>query len=327
MFLLALIGLGGFLFGLLGVMLYSSSPGRCRRKYVASACALSLCLAAFSGYALWSGQPPLVWAVPLLLVSVFFTAWFVMTHPLVDRALACMPIVQPRAIRAMLWALFMMGSIALGLREGLSEAVEEYDGDAVANLERANGFVKPLKLEPILPSIARTDKGREIKLYKYSNPEDVPSDAEVLKRQKKLLASMALSEQVIALGLSTHGTNCFGRVFAGARYWLKGEDVPAILEDNHYYKVRRPMPNDVAIYYREDGTVEHAGTVRFAEPKGLIIVSSKWGRFGSFLHRHDLTLYSDANCTFYRTERKGHTLVGIDYRPASMESAALPGEE
>ena len=314
--LLALIGLGGCSLGLLAVILYSSR--RPRKVYVGLLATLISGLGIFSAYAAWCRQPTLVWAAPLLLIGAFFALWLVLTHPIIDRGLAYLPIIKPRLIRSFVWALFMVGSLALGLRESISEADDDPDGlEAVSLLERTYATAQPPTLEAIAPSIARTDKGREIKLYKHANPETLPDDAEIMKRQKKLLASMALSEHVIALGLSTQGTNCFGVVFAGGRYWLKGEDVPAILQDNNYYKVRRPLPNDVAIYYRADGSVEHAGTVRFSEPKGLIIVSSKWGRFGRFLHRHDLTLYTDVNCTFYRSERKGHALTGINYTPAS----------
>jgi len=43
----------------------------------------------------------------------------------------------------------------------------------------------------------------------------------------------------------------------------------------------------------------------------VILVESKWGMSGRFIHRHDRHPYANTTCAFYRSPRAGHLLHGI----------------
>jgi hypothetical protein len=71
-----------------------------------------------------------------------------------------------------------------------------------------------------------------------------------------------------------------------------------------------PRPLDLAIYRDAKGEVAHIGIVRAIRPE-VILIESKWGWGGLFLHPHEAHPYAPATCVFYRSERAGHLLQGL----------------
>lgn len=84
-----------------------------------------------------------------------------------------------------------------------------------------------------------------------------------------------------------------------------------ILSDNGYCAVSQVQTGDLAIYRDRAGQVIHSGVVVGESLQGVVMVESKWGKLGRFIHSADRHDYSDAICTFYRSPRPNHLLRGI----------------
>jgi hypothetical protein len=104
--------------------------------------------------------------------------------------------------------------------------------------------------------------------------------------------------------------NCHGWIFAGGRFGVEDQYIPRILADNGYTEATQPCEGDLVIYYHETA-VAHAGRVQSVE-RGVVVVMSKWGPFGVFLHPVEAQPFSPS-WSFQRTTRGGHLLF-IDRR-------------
>ena len=124
-------------------------------------------------------------------------------------------------------------------------------------------------------------------------------------------------DRVIRTSEADQECNCHGWVFAQGRFWVRGANVDAILEDNGYVTTETAQPDDVVIYRNAKGKVIHSALVRSVASEGLL-VESKWGKTGRFIHPHDRHPYVDARCSFYRSPRQGHLLRDM--------SATVPDE-
>jgi hypothetical protein len=110
-------------------------------------------------------------------------------------------------------------------------------------------------------------------------------------------------------------------VFTGGRFWVRGGQVEQLLKDNGYRSTTTPLPGDL-IVYRENATglVAHTGLVRTViEETGKVLIESKLGSLGRFIHSADQHPYDDTAATYYHTARGGHLLHGLDgvRRPSS----------
>jgi len=151
---------------------------------------------------------------------------------------------------------------------------------------------------------ARTDRGQNIPLFHFDLHTPVEAAEAVI------LAEAQYQHKVIRLSENDPAANCHGWVFTGGRFGIRNPDVPAILADNSYVVVSSPAVGDLAIYANGD-QITHSGIVRVLEPEGLVLIESKWGPFGTFLHPMGTQPFSGL-CTFYRSPRRGHLL---DLRP------------
>ena len=153
---------------------------------------------------------------------------------------------------------------------------------------------------------AVTDKGRPIRLGKATaGPEyqaNVPAeDARV---------TTAYTGRVIQTAPPDAASNCHGWTFTGGSHWVRCEDVDMILEDNDYEVVSTPEPDDIIIYRDEAGTAIHSGVVRCVTKDGLVLIESKWGPLGRYLHTPEGQCYG-SSYTYYRTTRLTHLLRGL----------------
>src|SRR5262249_17731523 len=171
-----------------------------------------------------------------------------------------------------------------------------------------------------LPVVASTDQGFQIPLYEPARPEDA-SPAE---------PSVHMTHGPFALHLitSTRGRgacNCHGWVFTGGRYWLLGKDLDRILADNGYETVTGPAAGGGVIFRDGGGGTLHSRIVRGRTGEGQVLVESKWGRMGCFIHTPEDQPYA-AEWKFYRSPRKGHSLSGTDtpYKPGSTSRRGAP---
>jgi len=121
-----------------------------------------------------------------------------------------------------------------------------------------------------------------------------------------LLAASDFQTKVLRLTGPNADCNCHGWIFTGGQYGIRNSDVPMILADNGYLRVESPQEGDLAIYDNR-GEYTHSGRVRLTRPEGGVLIESKWGPFGVFLHALDAQPFSGV-CTFYRSPRSGHRL-------------------
>ena len=90
-------------------------------------------------------------------------------------------------------------------------------------------------------------------------------------------------------------------------YGVASEDVDTILADNGYEVVGEPREGDIVIYRDGLGHVQHTGLVRFVGTDGLVLVESKWGSLGIYLHTPKEQPYGEF-FNFRRSSRPGHEL-------------------
>ena len=102
--------------------------------------------------------------------------------------------------------------------------------------------------------------------------------------------------------------NCHGLVFASKRTGIHRSDVfQTILDDDGYTEIEREdvLPGDVALYYNEDGDIEHSAIVTSEPDKNLKIpqVVSKWGRYKEAVHAANDCPYTFFNVRYYRVTK------------------------
>lgn len=193
------------------------------------------------------------------------------------------------------------------------------------DLEEAIPPEQQVVLQEIQDSSVSTDRGRPVLVRTNVFPTAGRLDSESLRRQVAVLANMGLRDQVIHIPSGWQNCNCHGWVFTEGRYWVGGEEVEKILKDNRYRPVDHPKVGDLAVYRSSSNqSVSHTGIVRYLGPNGLVLVESKWGNLGRFIHPHNVHCYVGDPCTFHRSERKSHTLLGLHFH--SSDSAAPDSE-
>jgi hypothetical protein len=148
---------------------------------------------------------------------------------------------------------------------------------------------------------AVTDQGREIVLFQF---ELIASPALL---DELLVEGEDLSQKVIRVAGPDAACNCHGWVFTGGQVGVASEDVDPILADNGYRVVFDVREGDVIVYRDNMGHVRHTGLVRFVGGDGLVLVESKWGPLGLYLHFPQDQPYGNL-FAYYRSPRAGHAL-------------------
>jgi hypothetical protein len=156
-------------------------------------------------------------------------------------------------------------------------------------------------LDPQYP-VGLTDLGGEIVLFRYDGSRSPETLADILVQQEEL------SQKVIRVAGPEAACNCHGWVFTDGRYGVSSEDVDRILADNGYQIVEPPQEGDIVIYRDALDRPSHTGLVRFVGADGLVLIESKWGPLGIYLHTPTDQPYG-RNYHFYRSARPGHVLT------------------
>lgn len=283
-----LVGLVGLLF---------RWPAKSHRRALGVA---ALALGGLGAAAAAGGHPRIAWLAPALLAGVC-AASLALGSPRLRRGGAWLLglLGRPR----LPWAVLVAGgpALALGWLSWLdAQAPAWVPGPDYASAHRS------VPLEAVRPSPAFTDAGRPLPLYRPAEE----ADPEALRSADAYaIEAWGLGEHAIRTGPPSQDCNCHGWVFADGRYWVRGEDVPHILRDNGYRVVADPRPGDLIIYGEggEGQAVSHSGIVRAAGPGGPVLVESKFGKAGRFIHAPDAVRYG-ASYTYYRSGREGHRL-------------------
>jgi hypothetical protein len=87
------------------------------------------------------------------------------------------------------------------------------------------------------------------------------------------------------------------------------------LSDNGYQEVSEPQEDDLAIY-TSAGKITHSGVVRMVDKHAPILIESKWGPLGVYLHAIDQQPFPGA-CKFFRSPRANDLLI---MRPSEFDS-------
>ena len=190
---------------------------------------------------------------------------------------------------------------------------------SMATWNRQHVLVSP-GVRVVEPSPARTDRHEPVRLNAVLH-EATPADLLPAYEAADLHAN-GFEQQVVRVAPPTALYNCHGWVFAAGQYLIADTEVEAILRDNDYQAVRTPLPGDLIIYRDAENFIIHSGIVRVAEPDGLLLIESKWGMMGRFLHPPAAQPFA-TSWTYYRSPRSGHMLLGLDDKsPATPYPAA-----
>lgn len=164
----------------------------------------------------------------------------------------------------------------------------------------------PVELDGPPSLTVPTDGGRSVPLFSISSLQAI-SEAQ----ESEHLRLFQTGNKAIQTSTADPTTNCHGWVFTGGRHWLRGQSVEAILEDNGYTETTEPEAGDVVVYRNSQGEVTHSGIVR-GNADGLILIESKWGRLGRFIHTPVAHPYRTHVPTYYSSERTSHVLTGLE---------------
>lgn len=157
--------------------------------------------------------------------------------------------------------------------------------------------------------VAVTDRNRPISVYRLSEADPDASDT-----GDSVIVDIA--ESTIQRGPPSLDANCHGWVFLDSQFMINGDAVQQILDDNAYELVEEPKPGDVIIYRDDNRRIVHSGLVRGILNDNTVIIESKWGTEGVFLHDPDGTPYT-VDYEYYRSPRTDHRvkLVPADEFP------------
>lgn len=154
------------------------------------------------------------------------------------------------------------------------------------------------------PSVARTDQGRAIPILHLRTLGVANNHGSGKPRTE---VPPELRPFLITLSPPNDQSNCHGWVFAGGRGHLGEEFVDSILRDNRYEKVDRPRAGDLIVYWSCEGKFDHTGLVKATGSNGFVLIESKWGLDGLFLHEPKNQVYGET-FTYFRSPRNGHLL-------------------
>jgi hypothetical protein len=288
-------GLAGTLLGLAGLFLC----GWRRWGWASPAACLALAAAGAAGAAARLEQG--YW-LPLLALAAVWGLFLFVRSPVAGwlARLVRTPRVQ--------WALLLLAGPALMLWLGGRLADE-----AAPLFNPPPGLFDPeaVGLSELPGTTAVTDAGTTLPLF----TPNLSAEGPPLVDEDTYLRQQRLKHGVLRLAPPGPEYNCHAWVFTGGRHWLRGEHVDQVLEDNGYRPTAAPRPGDVAVYRNGAAEVVHSGLVHTVSADGLVLIESKWGGLGRYLHSPSDHCYGGAVCTYYRSPRQGHLLTVNEVGP------------
>jgi len=162
-----------------------------------------------------------------------------------------------------------------------------------------------IELREVRTVKAVTDRGRRIRLGTLGRPV---SEADLSGVENDHIRTHDLNRKIIVRTKPDPSCNCHGWLFTDGQFWVAGDAVDDILEDNQYTLVSTPSVGDLAVYRAIKGEVVHTGIVRSVD--GCTLIESKWGPMGRCIHCPEDQPFG-GECQFYRSARSGHLLRGL----------------
>lgn len=142
-------------------------------------------------------------------------------------------------------------------------------------------------------------------LYANQKPRTFSQMEDLLEWEAEtLLSDPHYAQQFIRTGPPELLYNCHGWTFAQGERAVTDAEVNELLQNGRYRKVNMAMPGDIVIYYDKAGDICHSGIIKATGRQGFILVESKWGSAGRFLHKHNLPQVQ-TRYEFYRRTSPG----------------------
>jgi hypothetical protein len=307
--LIALVGVGGSILGLLCIL----GSGRSGSWWLWVNAVVGLVLLSAAVRLATMGMPLSYWATLAGLGTLALFFWGI-SSPTLGWALAkLLRLVRDRRFQGALVLLCCAG-VALWWVDGLGTTTASENLDLASFAES----VTTLSFLEATEARAFTDRGRPVPLYHVAIPETPSSD--LAANESRLLSH--LTSRFIRTAPPDMVSNCHGWLFAAGQFWVRGTEVPLILEDNGYRKVEAPIAGDLVVFHNDQGMTLHTAVVRAAANDGLVLLEGKWGVYGRFIHAPADQHYSP-QWTYYHSDRLGaHRLHGL-----GGETASDPSEE
>ncbi|MFO0880452.1 MAG: hypothetical protein U0840_24165 [Gemmataceae bacterium] len=245
--------------------------------------------------------PPYVWLTATVLAVQLLGLIFLRTAALgwlLNRLARLLSLPRVQSLILLVGGLGLLGWQVVAINRTLQHELNDTDRHMEALLGMPN-------LAQDREHVLLTDAGTELPLWNATDISNEESDAELAM---EYLRYRQFEARVIQTGKADSSYNCHGWVFTGGRAWVKGNSVDRILQDNGYREVSQPAPGDIAVYRSEHRDVMHTSLVRGVSEDGTLLLESKWGKLGRYVHTADCHAYSMFNCTFYTCERPNHQM-------------------
>jgi hypothetical protein len=205
------------------------------------------------------------------------------------------------------WAAVVVGAICFTVAATcLQEDAEEIYDPASVDVRSIREHLR--KVDQAAPL---TDAGREIPLWTL--PEGKVPDLAAM--EAPILRDFMVIPRAIRTAPADGQCNCHGWVFTGGRFWISPEGVELILADNGYGPIEVPGAGDLVVYRDRAGQISHTGLVRGSSADGRVLVESKWGALGRFVHVAEEQPFP-GSASYLRTIRGGHAIRGLDLSPS-----------
>jgi hypothetical protein len=169
--------------------------------------------------------------------------------------------------------------------------------------------VKSSAERPAIDYVPLTDRGYPVS---FSVLREAPRPGAESNRIRR----WAEKPGVVRTGPPDPTYNCHGWVFAGGLGWVYPESVDQILRENGYHVVVQPRVGDVICYRDESDLPMHTGIVHATSIDGQILIESKWGLMGRYIHG-PADQPCGSNYRYYRSARNGHLLRDTDREQVS----------
>ncbi len=265
-----------------------------------AACLLGIALAALAIFHWFAGSSPAFVGAAAALAIAFLTAWVARSSGtrrflgrILDARLIWIGLLVICPLISFWWTRQLQPADSLG---GLADATTVADTESTG-------------------ARAVTDRGREIVLAHYA----LQNEGALGRREQSFLSGQLSHYHIVRTADPDANYNCHGWVFTDGRYNVSSTDVTEILEDNGYHSICQPEVGDLIVYRDEGGQVEHTGVVRFVAGRRFVLVESKWGPFGRYLHVPAAQPYG-GHYSYYRSKRNGH-LLRLRQSPRSRSHA------
>ncbi len=116
-----------------------------------------------------------------------------------------------------------------------------------------------------------------------------------------LLKDPQYAFQFIRTAQADASYNCHGWTFRAGKRSVSDDEVAEWIKSPRYKPVTTfPHVGDIVIYFRNND-ICHSGIVQAVSRNGIILVESKWGTLGRFLHRIDAPQVANRRLIFRRS--------------------------